>query len=110
VQKFFYESDANHDGKITVSELSLALEKAGVLHAATGEDEPGASASASASASAFSSAADAAGADRLSGGRTVAQEVERILKQADIDGDGTLSYNELVLSTVQRKLSAKEER
>lgn len=108
LKKFFYEIDANHDGKITVFELSQALEKSGaavVLHT-EGED----SSSASASSSSSAATTPTHGQQRLSGGRTVAQEVERILKQADIDGDGTLSYNELVLSTVQRKLSAKEER
>jgi Ca2+-binding EF-hand superfamily protein len=38
------------------------------------------------------------------------EQLSALLKAADIDGDGTLSYNELVLTTVQRRLSAKEER
>jgi len=37
-------------------------------------------------------------------------DVLNLLRSADIDGDGTLSYNELVMTSVQRKLSAKEER
>lgn len=37
-------------------------------------------------------------------------ELQRILHAADIDGDGTLSYPELVLTSVQRRISAKEER
>jgi len=36
--------------------------------------------------------------------------VAAIMKHADVDGDGTLSYNELLMTAVQRKLLAKEER
>jgi len=39
-----------------------------------------------------------------------AEEIAELMKHADIDGDGTISYNELMLSSVQKKLSAKEER
>jgi len=38
------------------------------------------------------------------------QEIEQILKKADLDGNGSLSYEELMLSYVHRKLTAKEER
>jgi len=40
----------------------------------------------------------------------VAEEIERVMKAADIDEDGVISYNELMLTFVQRKLNAKEER
>jgi len=33
-----------------------------------------------------------------------------MMKSADLDGDGALSYNELLMTCVQRKLNAKEER
>lgn len=36
--------------------------------------------------------------------------VTELMKAADIDGDGSLSYNELLLACVNRKLLAKEER
>jgi hypothetical protein len=32
------------------------------------------------------------------------------MSNLDVDGDGTLSYDELVMTCVQRKLSEKEER
>ena len=32
------------------------------------------------------------------------------MQSADIDGDGTLSYEELLMTSVGRKISAKEER
>jgi len=38
------------------------------------------------------------------------EEIEKLLKVADVDGDGKLSYDELVMTSVQRKLNAKEER
>jgi len=37
-------------------------------------------------------------------------DVAAMMKAADVDGDGTLSYNELLMTAVQRKLLAKEER
>jgi len=37
-------------------------------------------------------------------------EIEKILKKADLDGNGSLSYEELMLSYVHRKLTTKEER
>jgi len=33
-----------------------------------------------------------------------------LMKTADVDGDGALSYNELLMTCVQRKVNAKEER
>jgi len=41
---------------------------------------------------------------------TQTTEIERIMLKADIDGNGSLSYEELMLSYVHRKLTAKEER
>ena len=58
-----------------------------------------------------SGAYDTAAITGVTGNRKFsAAELQRILEAADMDGDGTLSYNELVLTVVQRKLSAKEER
>jgi len=37
-------------------------------------------------------------------------EIKRLLSKADCDGDGKLSYEELVLTSVHRKLMVKEER
>jgi len=37
-------------------------------------------------------------------------DILMLMKMADIDGNGSLSYNELVMTSVQRKLGAKEER
>jgi len=37
-------------------------------------------------------------------------EVQRILKMADVNGDGVLSYSELMMTCVNRKLKNKEER
>lgn len=36
--------------------------------------------------------------------------IDQLLKMADVDGDGELSYEELVMTSVQKKLMAKEER
>jgi len=49
---------------------------------------------------------------KLAVGAEAAQvaEIETILKKADLDGNGSLSYDELMLSFVHRKLTAKEER
>jgi len=38
------------------------------------------------------------------------QEIERIMAKADVDGNGSLSYEELMMSYVHQKMSAKEER
>jgi len=38
------------------------------------------------------------------------EEVSKLIKMADVNGDGVLSYEELKLTCVQRKLIAKEER
>jgi Ca2+-binding EF-hand superfamily protein len=38
------------------------------------------------------------------------QEVENIMKMADLDGNGLLSIEELTLSFVHHKLTAREER
>jgi calcium-dependent protein kinase len=38
------------------------------------------------------------------------QEIERIMEKADVDGNGSLSYEELMMSFVHQKMSAKEER
>jgi len=37
-------------------------------------------------------------------------ELARLMKMADVDGDGALSYKELLSTCVNRKLAAKEER
>jgi calcium-dependent protein kinase len=37
-------------------------------------------------------------------------KVQAMMQQADADGDGNLSYDELLMASVQRKLAAKEER
>jgi Ca2+-binding EF-hand superfamily protein len=39
-----------------------------------------------------------------------AEELERLMRVADIDEDGAISYDELLLTCVQRKINAKEER
>jgi calcium-dependent protein kinase len=38
------------------------------------------------------------------------EEVQAIIANADIDGDGTISYEELMMAAVQRKIMSKEER
>lgn len=38
------------------------------------------------------------------------EEIQNILANADIDGDGQLSYEELIMAAVQRKIVSKEER
>jgi calcium-dependent protein kinase len=38
------------------------------------------------------------------------EEVQQIVSNADIDGDGTISYEELMIAAVQRKIMSKEER
>jgi calcium-dependent protein kinase len=85
LKKLFAEIDADGNGHITVAELTAAVEKSGAFGESFGVSKGGKS------------------------GFTK-EELQRILEAADIDGDGTLSYNELVLTTVQRKMSAKEER
>jgi len=53
----------------------------------------------------LSKALKAAGADSQ-----VAQNLESLIALADVDGDGKLSYQELLLTAVQKRLAAKEER
>jgi len=43
-------------------------------------------------------------------GANLSESVEHIIKMADVDGDGKLSYQELVMASVHKKLMAKEER
>jgi len=38
------------------------------------------------------------------------QEIKNIMAKADVDGNGSLSYEELMMSYVHQKMSAKEER
>lgn len=95
LKKLFTEIDADGNGHITVAELTAAVEKSSAI------------------AEQFSTSTSGGLGLRNGGGvgtKFTPQELQRILEAADIDGDGTLSYNELVLTTVQRKLSAKEER
>ena len=82
LKKLFTEIDADGNGHITVAELQQAVEKSSAVAADLGVGEA----------------------------KLTPEELQRILQAADMDGDGTLSYNELVLTTVQRKLAAKEER
>jgi calcium-dependent protein kinase len=79
----FREIDANGDGKISVSELRDAVAKA--------------------------SKGEGSGAGSLGVGSS-AEELERLMRVADIDEDGAISYDELLLTCVQRKINAKEER
>ena len=37
-------------------------------------------------------------------------DIENLIRLADVDGDGKLSYNELLLTCIQKRLAAKEER
>ena len=37
-------------------------------------------------------------------------DLEEIFKNLDVDGDGTISYEELLMAAVQKKLESKEER
>lgn len=87
LKKLFQEIDADGNGHITVAELTAAVEKSGSL-----------------------AVQGIAGGAPANGSKLTAADLKRILEAADMDGDGTLSYHELVLTTVQRKLSAKEER
>ena len=86
LKKLFNELDADGNGHITCAELSAAVEKSGGY------------------------AVGLTGEHSATGEKITAAELQRILQAADMDGDGTLSYNELVLTTVQRKLTVKEER
>ena len=40
----------------------------------------------------------------------VMSDIEGLIRMADFDGDGKLSYNELLLTCIQKRLAAKEER
>jgi calcium-dependent protein kinase len=91
LKKLFAEIDADGNGHVTLAELSAAVEKSGAL------------------ADSLASGANG-GAAAAVGSKLTTQDLHRILQACDMDGDGTISYNELVLTTVQRKLSAKEER
>jgi len=99
LKKIFSSIDADGNGHITIAELTDAVEKCGGFAPGIGGNE-GAAADGQAAA-----AAQHAPASKLT-----VDDIKRIISLADMDGDGTLSYNELVLTTVQRKLSAKEER
>jgi len=85
LQQTFKELDADGNGQITISELSAAVEKSGLYASSLGSPREGQS-------------------------KLTQEDLKRILEAVDVDGDGTISYNELLLTTVQRKISAKEER
>jgi calcium-dependent protein kinase len=82
LKKLFTEIDSDGNGHITVAELTAAVEKSSALATSLGGV----------------------------GAKFTPAELQRILEAADMDGDGTLSYNEWCATAVQRKLSAKEER
>ena len=44
------------------------------------------------------------------GNKVNSDEIIQLFRQADVDGSGAISYNELLMTAVQRKLLAKEER
>jgi calcium-dependent protein kinase len=86
LKKTFSIIDENGDGKITIDELSKAMTK-------TGSSSSSASAGASASATPIDM-----------------KEVERLFIAADIDQNGVIDYNEMLMTAINRKLLAKEER
>jgi calcium-dependent protein kinase len=102
----FTQMDKNGDGTITVSELKTVLLE---LKASTK-----AAADAAAEAKRQRDELKAEGAvvdDAEPVSVTAAEElVEEIMAHVDVDGDGVISYEELMLAYVQQKLNAKEER
>jgi len=83
LKKTFAAMDENSDGLITLQEMKNAIQKWGANDAALDESK--------------SKLADSG-------------YLINLMKTADVDGDGCLSYNELLATCVQRKLNAKEER
>lgn len=47
---------------------------------------------------------------RSQGGNVKLEEIKKMMAEADLDGDGVLSYKELMLTAVNKKLLNKEER
>ena len=80
LKRTFQLIDENHDGTITQTELKKALQ---------GSQQPGSVA--------------APGVQAMA-------DIEGLIRMADYDGDGKLSYNELLLTCIQKRLAAKEER
>lgn len=81
LKKTFRDIDENGDGTITLAELTAAIEKK----------------------------SDAV--DGIVGLKnSTIEELQQLMQLADVDGDGKLSYEELLMTCVQRKLAAKEER
>lgn len=48
--------------------------------------------------------------EKFGGEKKDLETIVNLMKTADVDGDGALSYEELIMTTVQRKLLNKEER
>jgi len=80
LQKTFKTLDENGDGVITVTEMKNAIQKWGGVGSIADQKNPN------------------------------SEYLLNLMKTADVDGDGALSYNELLMTCVQRKLNAKEER
>jgi len=80
LKKTFAAMDENGDGLITVQEMKNAIKKWGANDPSLGDEK-----------------ADS-------------NYLVKLMQTADVDGDGCLSYNELLATCVQRKVNAKEER
>lgn len=101
LQATFKVLDADGDGTITIEELRGALLDKMKAHenAKTTDDDAVSSAHVDAEGhvhQAFSVASE--------------EELNALMQKLDVDGDGVISYKELTLSCVNRKLNAKEER
>jgi Ca2+-binding EF-hand superfamily protein len=102
----FKQMDKNGDGTITVAELKTVLME---LNAST---KAAADAAAEAKRQREELKVEGAvvdGAEPIPS-RAAEELVEEIMAHVDVDGDGVISYEELMLAYVQQKLNAKEER
>jgi len=95
LKRAFATMDEDGSGFITVNELRKALLNEDSLKAIMNHDEK--------------TNTSSSGELDLPA-EVVAKQVDDIMKMVDVDGDGNISYEELMLSFVHQKLTAKEER
>lgn len=106
IQANFKQMDKNGDGTITVAELKQVL-----LEVKTAS-QAAAAAALEAKRQRDELKAEGAAIDDVDTPVIIAAEesVEGIMAHVDVDGDGVISYDELMLAYVHQKLNAKEER
>eukprot|EP00823_Brevimastigomonas_motovehiculus_P003162 TRINITY_DN190_c0_g2_i1.p1 TRINITY_DN190_c0_g2~~TRINITY_DN190_c0_g2_i1.p1 ORF type:complete len:601 (-),score=191.27 TRINITY_DN190_c0_g2_i1:171-1973(-) len=109
LKRVFREIDTNSDGKISISELKDALKKWSPVES---KEEKNSSSSSSTDTTSTSTSTSTSSSDEKEQ-KYKEEDANRLLQlihAADVNGDGAISWNELTITSVQRKLCAKEER